>query len=142
MEPRQNRPIGGYEGTPQERGNPGDRGFASVEVPSEAAHERHEVLSNGMEREPQLTAAAPIAPVPIVPTAVPLPVLPQAQMTASDDTALLAADEDLIEKEWVDKAKKIISETRDDPYAREKAVGRLQAEYIRKRYGRVIGGAE
>ena len=48
-------------------------------------------------------------------------------------------EDDLIEKEWVDKAKRIIADTRDDPYKREKEISKLQIEYIRKRYGREIG---
>jgi len=125
---------------PHERGNPEELNLGVGEVSREESHERHEVLPNGVEREPR--AGAPSVPVLPVPAAIPQPVLPQAiSSTASaDDSALLAADEDLIEKEWVDKAKKIISDTRDDPHAREKAVGQLQAEYIRKRYGRIIGG--
>ena len=51
----------------------------------------------------------------------------------------VADDVDLIEKEWVDKAKKIITETRDDPYRREQEVSRLQADYLRKRYGKELG---
>lgn len=61
------------------------------------------------------------------------------QPVATDDTPLIAADEDLIEKEWVDKAKKIIGDTKDDPYRREQEVKKLQIEYVRKRYGREIG---
>lgn len=59
---------------------------------------------------------------------------------SSDNTPTTAGDDDLIEKEWVDKAKKILADTRDDPYRREQEVGKLQVEYIRKRYGREIGG--
>jgi hypothetical protein len=64
--------------------------------------------------------------------------------TSPDDTQisnapLLAHDDDLIEKEWVDKAKKIIEETRDNPYQREKEVGKLQIDYQKKRYGRDLG---
>lgn len=54
------------------------------------------------------------------------------------DSPLIAGDEDLIEKEWVDKAKKIISDTKEDPYMRDEAVSKLQVEYIKKRYGRSI----
>lgn len=50
----------------------------------------------------------------------------------------VAADEDLIEKEWVDKAKKIISDTKEDPYTRDEEVSKLQVEYIKKRYGRSV----
>lgn len=82
-------------------------------------------------------------PPPPMTTPLPLPAVPvpvQAQ-PASDDAVgpTIAADDDLIEKEWVDKAKKIISETRDDPYRREQEVSRLQADYLRKRYGKELG---
>lgn len=59
-----------------------------------------------------------------------------------DDVPLVAADEDLIEKEWVDKAKKIVVATKDDPYKREAEVGRLQTEYLKKRYGKELGVSE
>ena len=76
--------------------------------------------------------------------ALPTPVDPQAQTSSSastDDTPQAAADDDLIEKEWVDKAKKIIAETRDDPHKQEKEVSRLQADYLRKRYGKELGAS-
>jgi hypothetical protein len=53
----------------------------------------------------------------------------------------IAADEDLIEKEWVDRAKKIVADTRDDPYQQENAVSALQKDYQKKRYGRELGEA-
>lgn len=74
--------------------------------------------------------------------ALPTPVVPStnaAQGAATDDVPIVANDDDLIEKEWVDKAKKIIAETKDDPYRREREVSKLQIEYIRRRYGREIG---
>jgi hypothetical protein len=78
--------------------------------------------------------------------ALPAPVAQQDDSTVTvvpndDGTPVAAADDDLIEKEWVDKAKKIIAETRDDPHRREAEVNKLQIEYIRKRYGRQIGDA-
>lgn len=81
----------------------------------------------------------------VSPVTLPAPV-PVADDTATqvpaDDSPAVAADEDLIEKEWVDKAKKIISDTHDDPAAREKQVGRLQADYLKKRYGKELGAAD
>jgi Txe/YoeB family toxin of Txe-Axe toxin-antitoxin module len=62
-------------------------------------------------------------------------------VSAIGATPLAAADDDLIEKEWVDKAKKIVEETKDDPYRREQAVGQLQKDYLKKRYGRELGEA-
>lgn len=58
------------------------------------------------------------------------------------DSPLLANDDDLIEKEWVDKAKKILADTKEDPFLREKEVSKLQVDYIKKRYGRELGVAE
>ncbi len=50
----------------------------------------------------------------------------------------MAADDDVIEREWVDKAKKIVAQTKDDPYTQEKEVSKLQADYLKKRYGKEI----
>ncbi len=54
------------------------------------------------------------------------------------DTPLVANDDDLIEKEWVDKAKEIVAATKDDPYKREEAASKLQVEYLKKRYGKEL----
>lgn len=77
-------------------------------------------------------------------TASPLPTVVSTGRPVDDDDDIpaVAADEDLIEKEWVDKAKKIISATQDDPAQREREVAKLQADYLRKRYGREIGLTE
>lgn len=65
----------------------------------------------------------------------------QTAIVATDDTPLLAADEDLIEKEWVDKIKNIIALTRDDPYERNRAIMQIQAHYLKKRYNKTVGQA-
>lgn len=78
---------------------------------------------------PVFSVAVPQAPAVAVPTTT----------VADDANPVLAGDDDLIEKEWVDKAKKIIAETKDDPYAREREVNRLQADYLQKRYGKELG---
>lgn len=65
---------------------------------------------------------------------------PMAQSNVA--TPLVAADDDVIEKEWVDKAKEIIEQTRDDPHKRTEKVNELQREYLSKRYGKVVGATE
>ena len=78
-------------------------------------------------------------------TILPTPVIKDesvAQNTTINNTPSVAKDDDLIEKEWVDKAKKIVAETRDDPYQREEEVNKLQIDYLKKRYGRELGVAE
>ena len=73
-----------------------------------------------------------MTPAPVVPPAMP-PVDPVAA------NPIAANDDDVIEKEWVDRAKQVILQTKDNPYAREKAIGELQRDYLAKRYGRQIG---
>ena len=63
----------------------------------------------------------------------------QSGVVADDDTPLVAADEDLIEREWVDKVKKIIALTKDNPYERNRVIAQLQADYLKKRYNKTLG---
>ena len=106
------------------------------------------MFKNGAERyEQKSESTATLADVGIT-TALPTPVknivADDKNTTSTDGTISInspavANDDDLIEKEWVDKAKKIVSETRDDPRRQEEAVSRLQVDYLKKRYGREIG---
>jgi hypothetical protein len=80
--------------------------------------------------------AATGAPIMTMP-AVPDPSAPAS--TSATSSPIVAADQDVIEKEWVDKAKKIISETKDDPHKRSAQVNDLQKDYLQKRYGKVLG---
>ncbi len=50
----------------------------------------------------------------------------------------VADDGDLIEKEWVQKAKKIVEQTRQDPYKQTRELHKFRAEYMKKRYNKVI----
>jgi len=98
----------------------------------EQAAEAGAIASDAAATASAATAiAAPVAPVQV----------PPSQPTASG-TPLVAADEDLIEKEWVDKAKEIINQTKDDPHARTQKVNELQRDYLQKRYGKVVGASE
>ncbi|HMS93342.1 MAG TPA: hypothetical protein PKD28_03025 [Candidatus Saccharibacteria bacterium] len=98
-----------------------------------------------IEQEPQPAPQQP-APDPAVVPVLPQPVVQTDDTTVSPtvitDVPDTAADDDLIEKEWVNKAKHIIAQTVDDPRAREEAVGQLQREYLRKRYGKELGVSE
>ncbi len=112
---------------------------------------QEQLSTQNIERSPEQVAekagehhqATTAVPVPIV---LPVPVQDDTTATSlvpvQDDMPLVANDEDLIEKEWVDKAKKIIAETKDDPHLREKEVGKLQADYLRKRYGKELGATD
>jgi hypothetical protein len=107
-------------------------------------------LERGQERFEQAAEAGAIASdaasaaaIPMaVPVAPAIPVQPPPVQPVVTGAPLVAADEDLIEKEWVDKAKEIIEQTRDDPHARTQKVNALQRDYLQKRYGKVIGASE
>lgn len=76
--------------------------------------------------------AAPNTPhAPVASTDQPAPV-PSPMPTPNPSSA---ADVDVIEKEWVDQANKIVEQTKDDPYVQEEAVESLQQDYLKKRYG-------
>lgn len=105
-----------------------------VAAPLEQGRETKETLSDGPQGDP--VAAPPYVPPPL-PTIGPAPVT--ATTPVQEDTNPAAAsDDDLIEKEWVEKAKQVVAETRDDPHAQDIAVAKLQADYLKKRYGKVI----
>ncbi len=51
-------------------------------------------------------------------------------------TALIADDADLIEKEWVLKAKAIVMRTKDDPREQNIQMNDVKADYLKKRYNK------
>lgn len=76
----------------------------------------------------------------------PLP-SPPAQQKAqpqvpTDDHPAIADDADLIEKEWVDKAKEIVTRTSQDPYTQNKEITRMKADYLKKRYNKDVKVSE
>ncbi len=54
----------------------------------------------------------------------------------SNNNPTIADDIDLIEKEWVEKAKEIVDKTRSNPYLQNKAISEMKADYIKKRYNK------
>lgn len=81
----------------------------------------------------QVAQAAPLPQLPAQPQQ------PIAQQPAADpQTPIIADDSDLIEKEWVLKAKEIVARTKHDPYLQNKEVERIKADYMKKRYNKDI----
>jgi hypothetical protein len=73
------------------------------------------------------------------------PTSPMSNVTSSNSTPSLpiqtpavADDVDLIEKDWVLKVKQIVAKTRGDPYAQTKAINKLRADYLKKRYNKEL----
>ena len=135
MQPESSTPLGGPEQLPMPPISNGERipvlptpegGIETGAERVEQAAEAHAAAADA--------AATGVPVIPVVPIATPV----SAPVVASP---VVAADEDLIEKEWVDSAKKIIAETRDDPHGRTEKVNQLQRDYLKKRYGKELGAA-
>lgn len=136
MEPQLPSPSIGPERAPSQPERVTAPFLTPETAPAPKSGERQETHEN--------QPSGPSDPAPQVQPIAPPP-LPQIQAVPdnatsqpADDTPAVAADEDLIEKEWVEKAKKVIAETKHDPYLQEQAVSKLQADYLQKRYNKTI----
>lgn len=78
--------------------------------------------------------AFPNLPTQASPTSSPQAVQPQTVVPLPDE----AADTDLIEKEWVVKAKQIVEHTSSDPYTQQEELNKVKADYMKKRYNKDI----
>ena len=58
------------------------------------------------------------------------------------NSSMIADDADLIEKEWVAKAKQIIDQTKTDPRVQSTELSKVKAEYVKKRYNKEIKTSE
>jgi len=106
-----------------------------VEISGEIATEEYEQKAESMAAQSDADITT-LLPAPVAVKAVVV------EDTILVDSPLVASDDDLIEKEWVDKAKKIVKETQDNPYQRDNVVNKLKVDYLKKRYGRELGVTE
>jgi hypothetical protein len=117
-----------------------------IVAPAETGQPSAEQAAFSVETVPTPTspglAAPPIIPLPSLSGGVAAPTAPPA--AAQDDVAALPSaavpltDDDLIEKEWVNKAKAIVERTRDDPYKQSEELTLVKADYMQKHYNKII----
>jgi Txe/YoeB family toxin of Txe-Axe toxin-antitoxin module len=78
------------------------------------------------------------------PATIPLPATPSVPQIAqpvssnSNNPSQASDDTDLIEKEWVNKAKAIVEQTKNDPYKQSEELTVFKSDYMKKRYNRTI----
>jgi hypothetical protein len=108
-------------------------------IPQESTHEA--AVAASVEKaqsapDPSMTpdpqAPPPMPPLPPDPTSTVLP----AGITSAAGMPMIADDTDLIEKEWVEKAKQIVERTSHDPYLQSKELNKLKSDYLKKRYNK------
>jgi len=109
MEPKLPTPNFQPERSPLPQEQTGERS------PEPFAETLRENTSEVERRSSQVTPAPVLPPVSLPLPPAPNSIPPEPGVASLADTPLVAADEDLIEKEWVDKAKKIVEATKDDP---------------------------
>lgn len=96
------------------------------------------VERSGSSVVPQTNLPAIAMPLPPA-TAVPAPSSGGAAAVQSSSTPAASADDrDLIEKEWVIKAKQIVESNREDPYKQSEELTVFKADYLQKNYGKNI----
>jgi hypothetical protein len=84
-------------------------------------------------------------PTPSNPTSSALP-LPLDSSATNQPTTITGAtlsgladdDTDLIEKDWVLKAKAIVEHTKEDPHQQKSEISKFKADYLKKRYNKDI----
>ena len=98
---------------------------------SEISNETYEILPKPVGVGRPISVAPSVAPSIVnqqglsAPTSLVVPLA---------DDHIVADDVDVIEKEWVERAKKIISMTSSDPFVEAMEIGKLKAAYVKKRF--------
>jgi hypothetical protein len=93
---------------------------------------------------PERASVAAASTSPLFAAPAPVPAAP-VQSTQTDVTSTskpasskLIKDNDLIDKEWVDKAKRIVEQTRSDPHEQSEKLTMVKADYMSKQYHKTI----
>lgn len=118
----------------------------SAEMPMPGAEA---IKSQGSERNPEFIPSQPIkSPAPQSHTSTPQnpgshsPTNNSGLNNVVGTSPQIADDVDLIEKEWVEKAKEIVEKTKDNPYLQNKAISQIKSDYIKKRYNKDLAKSD
>lgn len=105
----------------------------------------------GMATSPEIAAAPPMVS-PLAVSSIPphnvtaagqIPTsAPTSQNSTSTMSPLIANDTDLIEKDWVNGAKRIVESTKEDPHAQTNEISRYRASYVKKRFNKDLKVAD
>jgi len=97
------------------------------------------------EHAPIASEKAPIQGHAAPPISLPLPQnsVPQVAQTVVPPTPTnvvsnVSDDDDLIESEWVEMAKRIVESTRDDPHQQSEQLTVFKADYLKKRFDKTL----
>lgn len=101
-----------------------------------------ETIPVAPEAGPSKQTAAPSITQPVLPAApdptVVAPTDDQAVTSAPKTKTVAAHDSDRIERQWVERAKTIVAQTKDDPYRQKNEMSQVKADYIQQRFNKAI----
>lgn len=123
-------------GAPETANKPLEAPVRPVEKSAPAERKSSVVERQPVQQAPAQVVNAQQAPIQMQPpVSQPAPTINQ---ISQDDNPVIADDIDVIEKEWVNKAKEVVKNTSLDPFEQEKQVSKLQADYLKKRYNKDV----
>lgn len=114
---------------------------AGTEKASEQSLERpvyQETQKRAPQAQPTINQPVSDAIAPALPVADDTAVASGPLAPASPTAHLIAEDTDLIEKEWVERAKHIVASTKDDPFKQKNEISKAKADYVKKRFNKTI----
>lgn len=123
---------------PQENASSPQGGLSLPPVEPQTPNPVAPVAPDQSDAAQPATAANAPAPIPSPAPAIPTSAGQSTAATAPDDSPMIADDTDLIEKEWVEKAKQLVEQTKNDPYKQNQEINKIKATYIKKRYNKDI----
>ena len=129
MNPQSNEQLGHQLPTPVEHSALPE---ATPKAAEQGQNVQESVAANTISQPPQ---TLPLPPAPAAAQSTQQQPI-AASSTTTNDVPSTADDADLIEKEWVVKAKSIVNNTLDDPYNQSKQLTAIKADYLQKRYNK------
>lgn len=113
--------------------NQQDNSTIQSNVPDDILPPVQQPADSTYTEEPQATQD-----LPVVQSTAGQPIPPSRALIPTPEEA---ADNDLIEKEWVLKAKQIVEHTAEDPFSQQQELSKMKADYMKKRYNKDLGTA-
>ena len=114
-------------------------GEQSTKTSAEQGQSAPEVVPGKQALPPTLQLPAILPGIAVTAPASPVQDDNPPPLVFSPKTSKLpAADKDLIEKQWVQKAKEIVADTKSDPYKQKSEMSKAKADYIQKRFKKTV----
>lgn len=113
-----------------------------VEIYSPADLESSSTVEKQATNQEQLSSKdnPPVAnPTPSVQVVNPTPpITSQPSTTTTPSVSMVAEDLDVMEKEWVSRAKQVVEATRDNPRQQNIELAKVKADYLQKRFQKTL----